>query len=194
MNTRLQVEHPVTEEVAGLDLVHLMLRIASGEPLGLTQDDVALRGHAIEARITAQDPDADFAPSTGTITGWRSPGGRGVRMETYCYAGIGVSPFYDPMIAKLVVRGETREQAVAWMVDNVGESPVPARREIVRYCVYPGQACSFKVGQNQIVALREAARAKLGARFEMRGFHDVVLLGGPMPMQTLIGAVRRWAV
>ena len=113
MNTRLQVEQPVTEEVVGLDLVHLMLRIAGGEPLGITQDDVSLKGHAIEARITAQDPDADFAPSTGTITGWRAPGGRGVRMETYCYAGIAVSPFYDPMIAKLVVRGETRADAVA---------------------------------------------------------------------------------
>ncbi len=113
MNTRLQVEHPVTEEVTGLDLVHLMLRVASGEPLGLTQEDVRLKGHAIEARITAQDPDADFAPSTGTITTWRAPGGRGVRMETYCYAGIVVSPFYDPMIAKLIVRGETRDEAVA---------------------------------------------------------------------------------
>ena len=113
MNTRLQVEHPVTEEVTGLDLVHLMLRVASGEPLGLVQDDVHLKGHAIEARITAQDPDADFAPSTGTIATWRAPGGRGVRMETYCYAGIAVSPFYDPMIAKLVVRAETRGEAVA---------------------------------------------------------------------------------
>ena len=113
MNTRLQVEHPVTEEVTGLDLVHLQLRVAAGEPLGLTQDEVDLKGHAIEARITAQDPDADFAPSTGTITKWVAPGGRGVRMETYCYAGIAVSPFYDPMIAKLIVRGETRDLAVA---------------------------------------------------------------------------------
>ncbi len=113
MNTRLQVEHPVTEEVVGLDLVHLMLRVASGEPLGLTQNDISLKGHAIEARITAQDPDADFAPSTGTISKWIAPGGRGVRMETYCHAGIAVSPFYDPMIAKLIVRGETRAAAVA---------------------------------------------------------------------------------
>jgi len=112
MNTRLQVEHPVTEEITGIDLVHLMLRIASGEPLPITQDDVRLKGHAIEARITAQDPDKDFAPSTGTITGWRAPGGRGVRMDTYVYSGIKISPFYDPMIAKLIVRGETREEAV----------------------------------------------------------------------------------
>lgn len=86
----------------------------------------------------------------------------------------------------------TREQAVQWMIEHVGESKVPAQREIDRYCVYPGQACSFKVGQNRIVALREAARTRLGSRFDARGFHDVVLLGGPMPMQALQGAVERW--
>jgi acetyl-CoA carboxylase biotin carboxylase subunit len=112
MNTRLQVEHPVTEEVTGLDLVHLMLRTASGEHLPFRQDDIKLRGHSIEARITAQDPDRDFAPSTGLITGWQVPGGRGVRNETHCYAGYSVSPFYDPMLAKLIVRAETRREAV----------------------------------------------------------------------------------
>jgi len=112
MNTRLQVEHPVTEEITGLDLVHLMLRIASGEPLPFTQEDVTLKGHAIEARITAQDPDKDFAPSTGKITKWCPPMGRNIRMETHCYAGFAVSPFYDPMIAKLVVSGEDRADAV----------------------------------------------------------------------------------
>jgi acetyl-CoA carboxylase biotin carboxylase subunit len=112
MNTRLQVEHPVTEEITGIDLVHLMLKIASGEELPMRQADVLLRGHAIEARITAQDPDKDFAPSTGKITGWRAPMGRGVRMETHCYAGFTVSPFYDPMLAKLIVRGNNRADAV----------------------------------------------------------------------------------
>lgn len=113
MNTRLQVEHPVTEEVSGLDLVHLMLKIACGEPLGISQEDVQLRGHAIEARITAQDPDKDFAPCTGLITGWRAPGGRGVRMESHCYSGFSVSPYYDPLLAKLIVRANTRAEAVA---------------------------------------------------------------------------------
>lgn len=112
MNTRLQVEHPVTEEVTGLDLVHLMLRIASGEHLGVRQEHVTLTGHAIEARITAQDPDRDFAPSTGCITGWRAPGGRDVRLDTHAYAGFSVSPYYDPMIAKLIVRGSCRAEAV----------------------------------------------------------------------------------
>lgn len=112
MNTRLQVEHPVTEEVTGLDLVHLMLRIASGEELPIRQEDVRLRGHAIEARVTSQDPDRDFAPSTGCITQWIAPGGRGVRVESHCYAGFSVSPFYDPLIAKIIARGETRAEAV----------------------------------------------------------------------------------
>lgn len=112
MNTRLQVEHPVTEEVTGLDLVHLMLKIASGEPLPFRQSDIKLKGHSIEARVTSQDPDKDFAPSTGKITRWQAPCGRGVRMETHCYAGFSVSPFYDPLLAKLIVRAETREQAV----------------------------------------------------------------------------------
>ncbi len=112
MNTRLQVEHPVTEEITGLDLGQMMLRIASGEPLPITQEDVKLSGHAIEARITAQDPDKDFSPSTGLITQWIAPSGRGVRMETHCYAGFSVSPYYDPLLAKLIVRAETRPEAV----------------------------------------------------------------------------------
>lgn len=112
MNTRLQVEHPVTEEITGIDLMQLMLRTTGGEKLPYTQDDIKLKGHAIEARITAQDPDNDFSPSTGKITGWRAPMGRGVRMESHCYAGLTVTPFYDPLLAKLIVRGDTRLEAV----------------------------------------------------------------------------------
>lgn len=112
MNTRLQVEHPVTEEITGIDLMQLMLRTTGGEKLPYTQDDIKLKGHAIEARITAQDPDNDFSPSTGKITGWRAPMGRGVRMESHCYAGLTVTPYYDPLLAKLIVRGDTRLEAV----------------------------------------------------------------------------------
>lgn len=113
MNTRLQVEHPVTEEVTGLDLVKMQLAIAAGERLTLKQKDVVIEGHAIEARITAQDPDKDFAPSTGKITKWNAPGGRGVRMDTHVYAGFSITPYYDPMIAKLIVRGKDRAETVA---------------------------------------------------------------------------------
>lgn len=112
MNTRLQVEHPVTEEITGLDIVHLMLKIASGERMHLKQEDVRYRGHAIEARITAQDPDKEFAPSTGRIEQWLAPGGRGVRLDTHCYAGFTISPYYDPLLAKLIVSGKTRTEAV----------------------------------------------------------------------------------
>ncbi len=112
MNTRLQVEHPVTEEITGIDLVHTMLKVAAGEKLPFKQEDIRLNGHSIEARVTAQDPDKDFAPSTGMITMWRAPMGRGVRMESHCYAGFTVSPYYDPLLAKLICTGKDRAEAV----------------------------------------------------------------------------------
>ncbi|MBX3120071.1 MAG: acetyl-CoA carboxylase biotin carboxylase subunit [Fimbriimonadaceae bacterium] len=112
MNTRLQVEHPVTEEITGIDLVHTMLKVAAGDKLPFKQEDIRLSGHSIEARVTAQDPDKDFAPSTGAITMWRAPMGRGVRMESHCYAGFCVSPYYDPLLAKLICTGKDRTDAV----------------------------------------------------------------------------------
>jgi len=121
MNTRLQVEHPVTEWICNEDLVTLQLRIARGEKLPFEQDDLKMDGHAIEARITAQDPDQDFAPSTGLITRWNAPGGPGVRMDTHVYAGFLISPFYDPMIAKLIVKGRTRDEAVQRLENALGE-------------------------------------------------------------------------
>ncbi len=113
MNTRIQVEHPVTEEVTGYDLVRRQILIAAGEKLDFEQQDVRLTGHAIEARITAQDPDAEFAPSSGKITRWEPPGFGGVRMDTHAYAGFTISPYYDPMIAKLIVVGSDRAECVA---------------------------------------------------------------------------------
>jgi len=112
MNTRIQVEHPVTEAITGIDLVQWQIRIAAGERLPMTQGDIKLTGHAIEARITAQDPDNDFAPSTGKITCWCPPGFGNVRLDTHVYAGFSVSPYYDPMIAKLIVTGRDRPEAV----------------------------------------------------------------------------------
>ncbi len=121
MNTRLQVEHPVTEEVTGVDIVQTMLRVAAGERLPFKQEDIRWSGHAIEARVTAQDPDKEFAPSTGTITDWRAPGGLGVRMETHCYAGYTVSPYYDPLLAKLIVKGSDRSDAVRRLQSSLAE-------------------------------------------------------------------------
>ncbi|MCW5611780.1 MAG: ATP-grasp domain-containing protein [Rubrivivax sp.] len=111
MNTRLQVEHPVTEAITGLDLVDLQIRVARGEPIGLTQDDVVLRGHAIEVRLYAEDPDVGFLPSTGPIRLWQPPNGAGIRVDAGVTTGGEISPYYDPMVAKIIAYGDNREDA-----------------------------------------------------------------------------------
>jgi acetyl-CoA carboxylase, biotin carboxylase subunit len=121
MNTRLQVEHPVTEMVTGLDLVHLQLRVAMGERLPLTQEDVRLRGHAIECRIYAEDPENHFFPSPGLITRLIQPSGPGIREDCAVYEGWNVPLDYDPMLSKLVAFGETREQAIDRMLRALDE-------------------------------------------------------------------------
>jgi acetyl-CoA carboxylase biotin carboxylase subunit len=111
MNTRLQVEHPVTEMICGVDLVREQIRIAAGAALGYEQSDIAFSGHAIECRVTAEDPDT-FAPSPGRVTAFHAPGGLGVRVDSALYAGYTVPPFYDSMVAKLIVHAPTRTDAI----------------------------------------------------------------------------------
>jgi acetyl-CoA carboxylase biotin carboxylase subunit len=111
MNTRLQVEHPITEMISGLDLVREQLRIASGAPLGYRQNDIKLRGHAIECRINAENPDT-FAPSPGRVTDYHAPGGLGVRVDSALYHGYEVPPYYDSLIAKLVIYGNSRNECL----------------------------------------------------------------------------------
>ncbi|MBA3270605.1 MAG: hypothetical protein H0T71_08825, partial [Acidobacteria bacterium] len=113
MNTRLQVEHPVTELVAGVDLVHAQLRVAGGEPLPWTQDQLSQRGHAIECRIYAEDPAQNFLPQAGRLLVYREPHGPGIRIDAGVVEGSEVSVFYDPMLAKLIVTAENRVQAIA---------------------------------------------------------------------------------
>ena len=120
MNTRIQVEHPVTEMITGIDLIKEQLRIASGLPLSVTQDQINVHGHAIECRINAEDPKT-FMPSPGTITRFHSPGGFGVRWESHIYAGYTVPPHYDSMIGKLITYGETREIAISRMKNALAE-------------------------------------------------------------------------
>jgi len=120
MNTRLQVEHPVTEMVCGVDLVREQIRIAAGQTLGYTQKDITFTGHAIECRITAEDPET-FAASPGRVTAYHAPGGLGVRVDSALYAGYTVPPYYDSMIAKLIVHAPTRAEAIARMRRSLAE-------------------------------------------------------------------------
>ncbi|MBD2550800.1 acetyl-CoA carboxylase biotin carboxylase subunit [Microcystis elabens FACHB-917] len=112
MNTRIQVEHPVTEMVTGIDLIAEQLRIAGGEPISVRQDQIHISGHAIECRINAEDPRHNFRPAPGRITGWLPPGGPGVRIDSHVYTGYEIPPFYDSLIGKLIVWGVDRDHAI----------------------------------------------------------------------------------
>ncbi|UCD94828.1 MAG: acetyl-CoA carboxylase biotin carboxylase subunit, partial [Candidatus Zixiibacteriota bacterium] len=112
MNTRIQVEHPVTEEATDTDLVKELILVAAGEKLAYRQEDILLKWHAIECRINAEDPRKDFRPTPGEITSFHVPGGRGIRVDTAAYARYVIPPYYDSMIAKLIVRAENRQKAI----------------------------------------------------------------------------------
>ncbi len=139
VNARIQVEHPVTEMVTGIDLVKQQIRIAAGEPLPFRQKDIMLRGHSMECRINSEDPDHDFRPSPGRITTLRLPGGPGVRWDSHIYAGYVVPPFYDSLLGKLIVHAPTRAEAIATMRRALDElviegvqTTIPLHRRIFR--------------------------------------------------------------
>jgi acetyl-CoA carboxylase, biotin carboxylase subunit len=121
MNTRVQVEHPVTEMITGIDLVKEQIRVAAGEPLRFTQEDITFNGHAIECRINAEDPDKNFMPSPGLIDGYVAPGGPGVRVDSHAYSGYTIPPYYDSLVAKLIVHGSTRQEAIQRMQRALNE-------------------------------------------------------------------------
>jgi 3-methylcrotonyl-CoA carboxylase alpha subunit len=133
VNTRLQVEHPVTETLIGRDLVKLQLRVARGEPLGFTQEEVLASGHALECRIYAEDPETGFLPSVGPLLTWAEPAGPWIRVDSGVAQGAEVSPFYDPMLAKLIVRGEDREEANHRMAAALREFHVLGVRTNIGY-------------------------------------------------------------
>ncbi|AHE53076.1 acetyl-CoA carboxylase biotin carboxylase subunit [Sphingomonas sanxanigenens] len=161
MNTRLQVEHPVTEAITGLDLVREQIRIAEGHPLTLRQEDVVFRGHAIECRINAEDP-RTFAPSPGTVTNYHAPGGMNVRVDSGLYAGYRIPPYYDSMIAKLIVYGTTRQGALRrlrraleeFVIDGV-KTTIPLHQKLL-------DAPDFQSGDYTIKWLEEWLQAEGG--------------------------------
>jgi len=143
MNTRVQVEHAITEAITGVDIVKSMIRAASGEPLGFSQDDLAITGHAIEARVYAEDPDNNFAPSPGTVKVYRPADGIGVRVDSGVYQGANVTVFYDPMVAKLVVWGADRTEAIDRLRRALAEfvvkgikTSIPFHQKVVRHPVF----------------------------------------------------------
>ena len=143
MNTRIQVEHPVTEMTTGLDLIELMIRVAAGEPLPIAQEDVRPRGHAIECRINAEDPARNWAGASGTITRFIPPGGPRVRVDTHAYSGYSVPPYYDSLLAKVIVHGQDRLDAIGIMQRALREfacdgitTTIPFHQELLRHPVF----------------------------------------------------------
>jgi acetyl-CoA carboxylase biotin carboxylase subunit len=155
MNTRIQVEHPVTEMVTGLDLIKQQVQVAAGEKLPLDQEDVVFEGHAIECRINAEDPAHDFRPSPGKITAFHVPGGPGVRVDTHAYTGYLIPSQYDSLLAKLIVYGPTREDAVARMLRALAEfviegvpTTIPFHREAIAHPDFKAGTFSTEFVQN----------------------------------------------
>lgn len=134
MNTRIQVEHPITEMVTGVDLIKEQIRIASGETLGFAQDDLTFRGHAIECRINAEDPDNNYMPSPGPVNLLHVPNGFGIRFDSFLYAGYSVSPFYDSLVGKLIVHDVNREQAILKMKAALEELVIKGFKHNRRFC------------------------------------------------------------
>ncbi len=162
MNTRLQVEHPVTEAVTGLDLVEWQFRIAAGEPLPLTQDQVPLQGHAVEARVYAEDPERSFLPSTGKLIALQFPAEDGLRIDAGVEAGREVTPFYDPMLAKLIAHGATRDQALDRLADALEKTIAIGLRSNLGFLVALARAPAFRGGDFD-TGFIDAHLAELGA-------------------------------
>src|SRR5689334_4265822 len=176
MNTRLQVEHPVTEAVTGLDLVEWQLRVAAGEPLPLKQNEIKLEGHAVEARLYAEDPERNFLPSTGKLVALGFSQGQGVRVDAGVETGDEITPFYDPLIAKVIAHGETRQHALARLAEALEGSNVVGPRSNIGFLAALCRAPAFRAGEFD-TGFIDAHLAELGA--------------APQPLD--LGAVARGA-
>jgi acetyl-CoA carboxylase biotin carboxylase subunit len=164
MNTRIQVEHPVTEMVYNIDLVKEQIRVAAGEPLGYDQGDLVPRGHAIECRINAEDPRNNFAPQAGTLTTVVFPGGPGIRVDTHIHGGATVPPYYDSMLAKIIAFGETREAAIARMERALRETVIEGVATTVGQCLEILAHPRFREGRYDIGFLPALLAAAPAAR------------------------------
>jgi acetyl-CoA carboxylase biotin carboxylase subunit len=150
MNTRIQVEHPVTEMVYNIDLVKEQIRIAAGEQLGYRQSDLVARGHAIECRVNAEDPRNHFAPAAGTVSKLVFPGGPGIRVDTHLYAGAAIPPYYDSMIAKIVAYGDSREIAIARMERALRETLIEGVQTTIELCLEILATPAFRDGRYDV--------------------------------------------
>jgi acetyl/propionyl-CoA carboxylase alpha subunit len=147
MNTRLQVEHPVTEMITGLDLVKLQIRVAEGEKLPFSQDELKINGHAIEVRVYAEDPSNNFLPDIGTLTTYRPPQGAGVRVDDGFEEGMEIPIHYDPMIAKLITHGATREEAIARMERAIDDYAISGVETTLGFCRFTMGHPAFRTGK-----------------------------------------------
>ena len=154
MNTRVQVEHPVTEMISGLDLIRLQIEVARGLPLSITQDQVQLKGHAIECRINAEDPE-DFTPSPGLISAYGAPGGPFVRVDSALFTGYHVPPYYDSLISKLVTYGGTREEALKRMQRALKEYAIEGVKTLIPLHLRLCNASDMQTGDYHIKWLED---------------------------------------
>lgn len=161
MNTRIQVEHPVTEMVFGIDLVKEQIRIAAGERLGYEQRDLVPRGHAIECRINAEDPRNNFAPQAGAVSKVVFPGGPGIRVDTHVHSGSSIPPYYDSMVAKIVAFGETRDAAIARMERALRETVIEGVNTTVDFCCDVLATPEFRSGRYDVGSLPAMLGAKV---------------------------------
>jgi acetyl-CoA carboxylase biotin carboxylase subunit len=147
MNTRIQVEHPVTEEITGIDLIKEQIKIAAGEKLSYTQDDIVIRGHSIECRINAENPYNDFAPCPGKVELYNPPGGMGVRVDSHVYSGYTISPYYDSMIAKLIIHAEDRATALAICERALDEFIIEGIQTTIPFSKFLVDSSDFAAGE-----------------------------------------------
>jgi propionyl-CoA carboxylase alpha chain len=176
MNTRLQVEHPVTEMVTGIDLVKLQIRIAEGEKLPFTQNDLRLHGHAIEVRVYAEDPANNFLPDIGTLKTYQRPQGNGIRVDDGFEQGMSIPFYYDPMIAKLICHAETRELAMDKMIRAIDEYEITGVETTLGFCKYVMQHQAFRTGN-------------FDTKFVEKYFRPEVLNAVPVADEELLAAV-----